>query len=87
MTVVCFTAGNRPEAVPLLFKYVFGELERAQNQFKVPETEAHREKVVLVRKFRDAIFKCGITGGYSKVSSRPFHLKQKIGIAVEEKNF
>ena len=66
--MVSFTAGNRPEAVPLLLKYVLGELERAQNQFKVPETEAHRERVVLVRKFRDAIFKCGITGGYSKVS-------------------
>jgi len=66
VTVVSFTAGNRPEAVPLLFKYVLEELERAQNLFKVPETEAHREKVVLVRKFRDAIFKCGITGGYSK---------------------
>jgi len=83
VTVVSFTAGNRPEAVPLLFKYVLGELERAQNRFKVPETDAHREKVVLVRKFRDAIFKCGITGGYSKVSSRPFILRQKSTFATK----
>ena len=67
VTLVSFTAGNRPEAVPLLFKYVLGELEHAHNQFKVPEIEANREKLVLARKFRDAIFKCGITGGYSKV--------------------
>ncbi len=66
-TLVSFTAGNRPEAVPHLFKYVLGELERVQNQLKVPEIEANREKVLLVRRFRDAIFKCGITGGYSKV--------------------
>jgi hypothetical protein len=89
--VVSFTAGNRPEAVPLLFKYVLGELERAQGQFKVPETEAHREKVMLVRKFRDAIFKCGITGGYSKVSY-PFFLfiskkqnQKKSTIALKKK--
>jgi hypothetical protein len=67
VTVVCFTTGNRPDAVPLLFKYVLGEVERAQNQFKVPEVEAKRERLVLSRKFRDAIFKCGVVGGYSKV--------------------
>ena len=78
VTVVSFTAGNRPEAVPLLFKYVLGELERAQNQFKVPETEAHREKVLLARRFRDAIFKCGITGGYSKVLYRVTYTQTKI---------
>ncbi|KAI0003381.1 hypothetical protein BJV74DRAFT_764740 [Russula compacta] len=66
VTLVTFTAANRPEAVPLLFNYVLGELEHAQNQFKVPEAEASREKFILSRKFRDAIFKCGIIGGYSK---------------------
>jgi hypothetical protein len=71
VTLVSFTAGNRPEAVPLLFKYVLGELESAHNQFKVPEIDANREKLVLARKFRDAIFKCGITGGYSKVYVLP----------------
>ena len=80
--MVSFTAGNRPEAVPLLFKYALGELEHAQNQFKVPETEAHREKVMLVRKFRDAIFKCGITGGYSKVLC-VLSSQTKIGIALK----
>jgi hypothetical protein len=74
VAVVSFTAANRPEAVPLLFKYVLGELERAHNQFEVPEIDANREKLVLARKFRDAIFKCGVTGGYSKV----YHLPSEV---------
>jgi hypothetical protein len=67
VTLIAFTAGNRPEAVPLLYKYVLGELEHAQNQFNVPALEAKREKLLLTRKFRDAVFKSGIVGGFSKV--------------------
>ena len=58
---------NRPEAVPLLYKSVLGELEHAQNQFNVPVPEANREKLLLTRKFRDAIFKACLMGGVSKV--------------------
>jgi hypothetical protein len=67
VTLISFTAANRPEAVPLLYKYVLGELERAQDQFKVPALEAKSEKLLLTRKFRDAAFQGGMTGGYSKV--------------------
>jgi hypothetical protein len=67
ITLASFAAGNRPDAVPLLFKYALGELEHAQNQFNVPAPEANREKLLLTRKFRDAIFKGGIIGGYSRV--------------------
>lgn len=66
VTIVALTAGNRPEAIPLVFKYVLSDLERAQNEFKVPEVEAHGERLRLARRFRDAIFKCGILAGYSK---------------------
>jgi hypothetical protein len=58
---------NRPEAVPLLYKHVLGELEHAQNRFDVPALEAHREKLLLTRKFRDAIFKACLMGGVPKV--------------------
>jgi len=64
--LVSFTFGNIPEAAPLLFKYVLKELEHTQNQFQVPALEADREKLLLARKFRDAIFKGGMVGGYSK---------------------
>jgi len=67
VVLLSFATANRPDAIPLLFKYVLGELERAQNRFGVPEVEANREKLLLARRFRDAIFKGGIISGYSKV--------------------
>jgi hypothetical protein len=67
VTLASFAAANRPEAVPLLFKYVLGELEQAQNRFNIPEPEANHEKYLLAHRFRDAIFKGGIIGGYSRV--------------------
>lgn len=73
VALVSFTFGNIPEAVPLLFKYVLRELEHAQNQFQVPALEAEREKLLLARKFRDAIFKGGMVGGYSKVHTPCYH--------------
>jgi hypothetical protein len=66
VTIVALTAGNRPEAIPPVFKYVLRDLEQAQNEFKVPEDVAQGEKLRLARKFRDAIFKCGMLAGYSK---------------------
>jgi len=66
VTIVALTTGNRPEAIPPVFKYVLNDLERAQNEFKVPEDEAQGERLRLARRFRDAIFKCGILAGYSK---------------------
>jgi len=67
VTLASLAAANRPEAVPFLFKYVLGKLEQAQNRFKIPVPEANREKHLLAHRFRDAIFKGGIIGGYSKV--------------------
>ncbi|KAH9977327.1 hypothetical protein BGW80DRAFT_1166578 [Lactifluus volemus] len=66
VTVVSYMAGNMPEAVPILFNYVLRELEHAHQEFEVPQHEAHGERLLLARKFRDAIFKGGMTGGYSK---------------------
>jgi hypothetical protein len=67
VTLASFAAANRPEAVPLLFKYVLGGLEQAQNRFNTPLPEANHEKYLLAHRFRDAIFKGGIIGGYSRV--------------------
>ncbi|KAF8497205.1 hypothetical protein F5888DRAFT_1701211 [Russula emetica] len=66
VTLASFAAANRPEAVPLLFKYVLGGLEQAQNRFNIPVPEANHEKYLLAHRFRDAIFKGGIIGGYSR---------------------
>ncbi len=67
VTAVSFMSTNRPEAVPLLYNYVLEELEHAQTQFNVPAPEASREKLLLIRKVRDAIFKASLIGGVSKV--------------------
>jgi hypothetical protein len=67
VTLASFSAANRPEAVPLLFKYVLGELEQAQNRFNTPVPEADHEKYLLALRFRDAIFKGGIIAGCSRV--------------------
>ncbi len=66
VTAVSFMPANRPEAVPLLYKYVLGELEHAQNQFNVSAPETNREKLLLTHKFRDGIFKASLIGGVSK---------------------
>lgn len=67
VTGVSFMTANRPEAVPLLYKYVLAELEHAQNHFNVPALEANHEKLLLTRKFRDAFFKACLMGGIPKV--------------------
>jgi hypothetical protein len=67
VTLASFAAANRPEAVPLLFKYALGELEQAQNRFNISVPEANHEKYLLAQRFRDTIFKGGIIAGYSRV--------------------
>ncbi|TFY77403.1 hypothetical protein EWM64_g6606 [Hericium alpestre] len=65
---VAFATGNRPDAVPRIFKYVLTDLEKAQTQFKVPAEQAHAEKLLLARKMRESLFKSGMVAGYSKVA-------------------
>ncbi|KAE9398329.1 hypothetical protein BT96DRAFT_883056 [Gymnopus androsaceus JB14] len=55
VSAVAFSASNEPQAVPELFKYVLAEAG-----------EEHEEKLLLARKFRDALFKAGLTSGYPK---------------------
>ena len=71
VTVASFMTANRPEAVPLLYKYVLQELEHAQNQYSVPASEANREKLLVTRKFRDAIFKACLVAGIPRVLYNP----------------
>lgn len=62
-----FSTANRPETIPLIFKHVFAELEKAQADFKVSQEQAYQEKLALARKMRDCLFKSGMVAGYSKV--------------------
>ena len=76
VTLACFSAANRPEAVPLLFKYVLGQLEQAQTRFNIPLPDANREKYLLAQRFRETIFKGGILAGYSRVYNLLFRINQ-----------
>ena len=67
LVLSAFSTGNRPDAVPLLFQTVLGELKKAQEQFGVSSEQAHAENLTLARKFRDTILKSGMLSGYSKV--------------------
>ncbi|KIL68509.1 hypothetical protein M378DRAFT_8574 [Amanita muscaria Koide BX008] len=55
MTAVVFSAANLPEEVPRVFAYAMEDVQTDQ------------EKIALARKFREALFKSGLTSGYPKV--------------------
>jgi hypothetical protein len=69
LVVTALSTGNRPDAVPFVFKYVLEKLEKVQADFGVFGEKAHEEKLLLARKFRDVLFKSGMVAGYSKVST------------------
>ena len=54
---VAFSASNIPEAVPLVFRHA------------VQDVEAN-DKLLVVRKIKDALFKSGMLSGYPKVIDR-----------------
>ncbi|CAG8714068.1 12976_t:CDS:2, partial [Acaulospora colombiana] len=54
---VAFSAGNRPDAVPIVFKFALSDLVVAQKKFHIQGDKAHREQLLLARKFRDVLFK------------------------------
>lgn len=53
---VAFGASNVPEAVPLVFQHALKEVRS-------------EDKILLVRKTKDALFKSGVICGYPKVST------------------
>ena len=70
VAAVGFTAGNLPEAVPIVFQYALDDLRRRRAQDH-PENRVQavvdEEELLLVRRIKDAIFKSGITCGYPRV--------------------
>ncbi|KAJ3785328.1 AhpD-like protein [Lentinula aff. detonsa] len=55
VSAVAFSASNEPQAVPEVFNYVLTEV-----------SGEHEQRLLLARKFRDALLKSGLTSGYSK---------------------
>ncbi|KAI0047038.1 hypothetical protein FA95DRAFT_1559468 [Auriscalpium vulgare] len=66
VATVAYSGANRPEAVPVVFKHVLADLEQVQAAANVPTEKAQEERLLLARRFREALFKSGMVSGYSK---------------------
>ncbi|KAJ3762618.1 AhpD-like protein [Lentinula raphanica] len=55
VSAVAFSASNEPQAVTEVFQYALTDIG-----------EEYEQRLLLARKFRDALFKSGLTSGYSK---------------------
>jgi len=68
IAAVAFSASNVPEAVPFVFKYAFDDLHKTHVRLGQEGNGeiVHEDRLVLARRFRDAIFKGGITGGFAR---------------------
>ncbi|KAF8888064.1 AhpD-like protein [Infundibulicybe gibba] len=62
IAATAFSASNAPEAVPLVFQYAVRGLE------------SRDERLLLVRKMKDAVFKSGTMSGYPKAINALIHL-------------
>lgn len=66
LTTVGFSGSNRPESVPAVFRHVLDDLAGVHKKENVTHAQAHNEKLLLARKFRDSLFKSGLTTGYPR---------------------
>ena len=73
IAAVAFSASNKPEEVAALFTYLL-ELPEFQ------ASEAVRRKIA--RRLREALFKSGITSGYSRVSGALYRPSREEGYRV-----
>lgn len=69
VVAVAFGSSNRPESVPKVFQFVHDELTAASASIE--------ERRVVVRRLKEAIFKSGLSCGYSRVSFKCCNLKGK----------
>lgn len=59
IAAVAYSASNKAEAVPEVFQYASQELKTSKSM--------KSERFLLAQKFREALFKSGLTSGYPKV--------------------
>ncbi|EEB97043.1 hypothetical protein MPER_03719, partial [Moniliophthora perniciosa FA553] len=72
LAAVAFSAANEPECVPTVFQYALHELEG-------------EDRMTLARKTRDAIFKSGLTSGYSKAINSLVALEARMPKELKER--
>lgn len=62
IAAVGFCASNRPEAVPDVFQHALKELQSSMES----GGDTGAKQLLLARKFREALFKAGLTCGYAR---------------------
>lgn len=69
VAAVTFSASNTPEGVPHVFNYALDDLAKVHTRLGVSARgdAAREDRLLLARRFREAIFKSGITAGYARV--------------------
>ncbi|TCD60455.1 hypothetical protein EIP91_010049 [Steccherinum ochraceum] len=63
---VAFSASNRPEGVPAVFRYALDELQREQARRASEDVEVLKEQLQLARRSRDCLLQSGLLSGYSR---------------------
>jgi len=66
VTAVAFSASNFPDEVPHVFKYALHCLSEAHARSKAESDQAHKDRLTLARRFRDALFVAGVTSGFAR---------------------
>jgi hypothetical protein len=62
IAAVGLCASNKPEAVPEVFQHALKEL-----QSPASDGDTGAKQLLLARRFREALFKAGLTCGYARV--------------------
>ncbi|PPQ68232.1 hypothetical protein CVT24_005040 [Panaeolus cyanescens] len=66
VAAVAYSAGNRPEAVPIVWEYALRDVRSAPVDVNAP-SDGNQEELLLARRFREALLKSSLTCGCAKV--------------------
>ena len=79
VAAVAFSASNRPEAVPCVFKQALQDLKNGSYD--------KSKELMLAKKLREALFKSGFISGYPKVTVGIFEVLSSITDYVNAVNY
>jgi hypothetical protein len=69
VAAVAFSTSNVPEAVPIVFTHALNDLVKHSIDSGVDARTLYEQKLLLVRRVKDAVFKAGMLSGFAKVGS------------------
>ncbi|PPQ76315.1 hypothetical protein CVT24_009140 [Panaeolus cyanescens] len=66
VAAVAYCASNRPEAVPVVWEYAINDVRSAPLDENLSGDGKDDSELLLARRFREALFKCGLVCGYPR---------------------